>query len=284
MIQFLIIFNYFLGCFNLDPNRVLDIVLESFENQPSMYETYIALLKHYKPDEETICQIMGFKFQSLAAAAANSSQMSDSSSHSHSSVNNNESLYKITSYLLKHQLIDLDSLLAHLSPSDAELAQASKDEFEAARQYAKKLSSIQLSAASGSTGDLLLNERGSSSGGLDSSSSGGGGGGNGGGQGNSAGNQPEISQLVIQYQQYMSNRPRENQRISLVKSLVEIEDYATAMRLIDKMPQWYVAGNFEITVAICRALDKNFIDSMYRRYFILLILIFFIKRKQRFHY
>lgn len=213
-----------------------------------MYETYIALLKHYKPDEETICQIVGFKFQSLASHSA-----PDSNNNSHHTTSN-DSLYKITSYLLKHDLIDLDSLLVHLSPSDADCMQSSKDDMEAARQYAKKLSSIQLSSSGGP--DLPLSSGSGGSGGGDTSS--------GGSSMMSA--QPEVSQLVIQYQQHTSHRPKENQRICLVKSLIEIEDYVTAMKLVDKMPQWYLSANFEITVAVCRALEKNFIDSMYRRY------------------
>ena len=53
------------GCFNLDPNRVLDIILESFENNPSMHVAFINLLKAYKAEDETICQIIGFKVHSL---------------------------------------------------------------------------------------------------------------------------------------------------------------------------------------------------------------------------
>lgn len=244
------------GCFNLDPNRVLDIIIESFENQPSMYETYIALLKHYKPDEETICQIVGFKFQSLAASSATAAAaLSDH--HKSQSSSNNESLYKITSYLLKHELIDLDALLVHLSPTDVQSVQDCKDEMEAARQYAKKLSSIQLSAAPAT--DPNDKSGGSSS--------------------NSGGDFEKIeknepSQLVIQYQQYMAHKPVENQRVNLVKSLIEIEDYVTAMKLIERMPPWYLPLNFDVTVAICRSLDKNFIDSMYRRYYRAFIKLF----------
>lgn len=59
--------------------------------------------------------------------------------------------------------------------------------------------------------------------------------------------------------------PGENQRLHLARSLVEIEDYATALRLIERMPHWYLATNYEVAVSICRALDKNFIDPMYKR-------------------
>ena len=49
----------------MDPNRVLDIILESFENNLNNYKNYVKLLKEYKSENETICNIIGFKFQSL---------------------------------------------------------------------------------------------------------------------------------------------------------------------------------------------------------------------------
>jgi THO complex subunit 2 len=200
-----------------------------------MYENYIALLKHYKPDEDTICQIVGFKFQSLSAQRATE----------HLTHNSNNSLYKITAYLLKHQLIDLDALLAHISPTDVQIAQTCKEELEAAKQYATKLSSIQLSTAGDSSSSTTASS--SSNGDVNT-------------------NQAEPCQLILQYQQMQAHKPIENQRVNLVTSLVEIEDYATAIKLIEKMPNWYLATNCDVTIAICRALDRNFIDSMYKRY------------------
>lgn len=134
-------------------------MLESFENQPWLHETYVELLKHYKPDEDTICQIVGFKFQQSASVPSDIGSALDS-------------LYKMTSYLLKHRLVDLDALLVHLTPSDEQCVQACKDDMEAARQYAKKLSSIQLSGpASGA--DSALPMPGDKSGGDQSNATGG---------------------------------------------------------------------------------------------------------------
>ena len=98
-------YNLLLGCFNLDPNRVLDIILESFENNPEMHQVYISLLKAYKSDGEIMCHILGFKFKSLYAANSNE--------NGHNAGSN--SLYLVTSYLLKNQIIDLELLLSHVN-------------------------------------------------------------------------------------------------------------------------------------------------------------------------
>ena len=39
-----------IGFFNLDPNRVLDIILESFECQLHMHGFFVELLRLYAPD------------------------------------------------------------------------------------------------------------------------------------------------------------------------------------------------------------------------------------------
>ena len=52
-----------LGCFNLDPNRVLDIILEAFECRPELDQFFIPLIQSYINDRDTVCHILGFKFQ-----------------------------------------------------------------------------------------------------------------------------------------------------------------------------------------------------------------------------
>jgi THO complex subunit 2 len=51
------------GCFNLDPNRVIDILLESFENRPELEDFYVPLIQSYVKDNITLCHCLGFKFQ-----------------------------------------------------------------------------------------------------------------------------------------------------------------------------------------------------------------------------
>lgn len=120
------------GCFNLDPNRVLDIVLESFENTPTLHRTFIPLLQKYKADNETICQIIGFKFQALNQQEAKlQSQAHKEETNSKSNIDQqtqqdfdffqhqhiqfkNSLLYTATAYLLKYNMIDLDLLMPHV--------------------------------------------------------------------------------------------------------------------------------------------------------------------------
>ena len=55
---------YISGCFSLDPNRVLDVILESFECRPRLATFFVPLLKAYmcNNDLSTICHMLGFKF------------------------------------------------------------------------------------------------------------------------------------------------------------------------------------------------------------------------------
>ena len=52
-----------IGYFNLDPNRVLDIILESFECQLEQHDFFIELLREYTPDQQTLNELLGFKFK-----------------------------------------------------------------------------------------------------------------------------------------------------------------------------------------------------------------------------
>ena len=50
------------GCFDLDPNRVIDVMLESFECRPHLQDFYLPLLRSYVSDAVTLCHILGFRF------------------------------------------------------------------------------------------------------------------------------------------------------------------------------------------------------------------------------
>lgn len=80
------------GCFNLDPNRVLDITLESFETRPNQHRLFIDLLRSYMPNANVICEILGYKYRYFA----------DSETP--------QSLYVITALLLQCGLIRLDDI------------------------------------------------------------------------------------------------------------------------------------------------------------------------------
>jgi len=133
-----------------------------------------------------------------------------------------------------------------LYPNEQLIQQLYKEEFEAARQYAKKLTVINLSS------DNPVQSSSSSS--------------------NNPPNQMDIQQaedrINIQHliQQSIQLNKLDNQKVFLIKSLIEIGDYKTALKLIEKLPQWYLAIYPDVTMAICKAIDKSFIDPMYKKY------------------
>lgn len=86
-----------IGCFNLDPNRVLDIILESFETRPEHDKIFIPLLQAYINDGNIICEVLGYKYRHFADSKAP------------------ESLFKVTALLLQHNVIGLDEIYAWVS-------------------------------------------------------------------------------------------------------------------------------------------------------------------------
>lgn len=119
-----------IGCFNLDPNRVLDIILESFECRPEKVGMFVPLLTEYTADEETLCHILGFKFHFYQ-------QTQDSLTP--------VSLYHVSALLLSHKLVSLDMLYPHLNPPNTEIVEKYKAELQEARQYNRKLTIATLS-------------------------------------------------------------------------------------------------------------------------------------------
>ncbi len=104
-----------------------------------MHESFISLLKNYKAEDETICQIIGFKFQSLnqqETKLQSQKDTTDTSTINSTSKNQaidqqtlqdfnffqshhlrfkNSHLYTVAAYLLKYNMIDLDLLMPHVN-------------------------------------------------------------------------------------------------------------------------------------------------------------------------
>ncbi|XP_062113290.1 THO complex subunit 2 isoform X2 [Humulus lupulus] len=92
-----------IGHFDLDPNRVFDIVLECFELQPDNND-FLDLIPLFPKSHAA--QILGFKFLYYQRMEVNSPVPFG--------------LYKLTALLVKEDFIDLDSIYAHLLPQDDE--------------------------------------------------------------------------------------------------------------------------------------------------------------------
>lgn len=112
-----------IGQFDLDPNRVLEIVLASFENQPTNY-SFLKLLKYFRA--EHIVHVLGleFTFYSKEALAANEDASITKTSATVSLTQPEdvelpapESLYAVAAALIGSEMIDLQMLVPYLSPS-----------------------------------------------------------------------------------------------------------------------------------------------------------------------
>lgn len=95
--KFLDIIKSLIGCFNLDPNRVLDIILESFEMRPEQHKLFIELLKSYMPNANIISELLGYKYR----------YFSDTTTP--------DSLYTITALLLQSGIIRLNDIYSWVS-------------------------------------------------------------------------------------------------------------------------------------------------------------------------
>ncbi|XP_058108394.1 THO complex subunit 2 isoform X2 [Magnolia sinica] len=126
-----------IGHFDLDPNRVFDIVLECFELQPDN-SIFFDLIPIFPKSHAS--QILGFKFQYYQRMEVNGPVPFG--------------LYRLTAMLVKLGFIDLDSIYAHLLPKDDE-AFEHYSAFSAKRfDEANKIGKINLAA----TGKDLMDD------------------------------------------------------------------------------------------------------------------------------
>lgn len=83
-----------IGCFNLDPNRVVDLILEALEIRPECSNVFIDLLKNFADVGTVICEILGFKFVHFHRSKGDTPQ----------------SLYTLSALLLQREMLPLDDL------------------------------------------------------------------------------------------------------------------------------------------------------------------------------
>ena len=112
-----------LGCFNLDPNRVLDVLLECFECRPYLYDSYIPLIRSFLNNSSTLSQILAFKFGFY---------------HNDTSLITPDSLYEITAVLLQENLIEFDQIYPYICPSDSIIFEHHQNELNEAKNFVKK--------------------------------------------------------------------------------------------------------------------------------------------------
>ncbi|KAJ8760884.1 hypothetical protein K2173_021922 [Erythroxylum novogranatense] len=126
-----------IGHFDLDPNRVFDIVLECFELQPDS-EVFLELIPIFPRSHAS--QILGFKFQYYQRLEV--------------TVPVPFGLYKLTASLVREEFIDLDNIYAHLLPGDDEAFEHYNNFSSKRLDEANKIGKINLAA----TGKDLMDD------------------------------------------------------------------------------------------------------------------------------
>ncbi|XP_063288176.1 THO complex subunit 2 [Pelobates fuscus] len=121
-----------IGCFNLDPNRVLDIILEVYECRPEQDDFFVPLIESYMGmcEPQTLCHILGFKFKFYQEPNGETPS----------------SLYRVAAVLLQQTLIELEDLYVHLLPLDSTIFEEHKKEVLEAKQLVRKLTLVILSS------------------------------------------------------------------------------------------------------------------------------------------
>ncbi|CAH1184109.1 unnamed protein product [Phyllotreta striolata] len=117
-----------IGCFNLDPNRVLDVILESFENKPKDAKVFVSLINNYTNDPNIISDVLSTKFGFLK----NSEQDIP------------HSLYILTAQLLQNKIIELNDIYYWLLPEDKTINKEVDKHMKDAREYVRKLQIISI--------------------------------------------------------------------------------------------------------------------------------------------
>ncbi|KAL6079090.1 THO complex subunit 2 [Balamuthia mandrillaris] len=116
-----------IGYFDLDPHRVLDIVLESFEqNQRNL--NFLSIVRRFKA--KSLPHILGFKYQYYY--------------NPNTKAKISKTLYDVTALLIQHKLLTIDEIWPHLSPSDEEGVKQAEKVFQQAATSAEKLTSVNL--------------------------------------------------------------------------------------------------------------------------------------------
>ena len=137
-----------IGYFDLDPNRVLDILLDIFTaNVTDNWDFFLELLElsfwtyaseipkqavstnisnghDIKRGRPIIAQILGFKFQYYSTTSSASTPPMQ--------------LYWVAAILIRHQLVKLEDLYGHLYPSDEQIPVEYADYLKSINTLAKK--------------------------------------------------------------------------------------------------------------------------------------------------
>eukprot|EP00466_Bigelowiella_natans_P018578 jgi/Bigna1/80425/fgenesh1_pg.71_\ len=138
-----------LGYFDLDPNRIMDIILDAFEaeiiSKPAVDTQLCAdvfeVLDQFKPD--ALCSLLGFKFQFYQKGGLHP-YFSSSSSSSKAPASTPESLFRLASLCIAYGKIELNALWSYLLPADQTMIESREKFVQDIMQKAAKVHVISL--------------------------------------------------------------------------------------------------------------------------------------------
>ncbi|KAF0713416.1 Aste57867_4353 [Aphanomyces stellatus] len=116
-----------IGFFDLDPNRVLDLVLDAYEMHYTN-DCFMELLTEFKVDG--LAHVLGFKFQY----------------YSRNNLAAPRSLYRLAATLIQNEFLSLEHLYPHLSPKKEAIIAAAEQERLDLIQAAKSFGKVNLNA------------------------------------------------------------------------------------------------------------------------------------------
>ncbi|XP_063849502.1 THO complex subunit 2-like isoform X3 [Scylla paramamosain] len=116
-----------IGGFNLDPNRVLDLILESLESRPHLHQFYTSLLSQYPCESATISEILGFKLNTSAKEGGGKET---------------QGIYTTISLLLQADILQLQDIYVWLTPEDSSMAEEHQREEAEATEMAHRVNIV----------------------------------------------------------------------------------------------------------------------------------------------
>ncbi|CAI2348032.1 unnamed protein product [Caenorhabditis sp. 36 PRJEB53466] len=221
-----------IGQFNLDPNRVTDVILEAFEHCPKQKIFFIALLKEIDVVREYLCALLGFKFTFYQTEKKKTPY----------------SLYVLTAALVQHEMIDMMKILAFMIPKTESIKEGHRARMTNAQERASKAETI-------STASMpIVESRGFEDNGISMAAS-----------------QPISFTTVIQIQEDEDVKLADgfneesvlssNQKLGLACALLENGNWKQAQMLIDRLPEYYaVQASPRLCRALCKIIEQSIND------------------------
>jgi hypothetical protein len=145
----------YIGFFDLEPNRVMDVILDAYErgnlyNNTSQLGNWLKLLEEF--NNQNLIQIIGWKFRNyweqFVAAHAAAATIGGAAGKTPGLIGPAPpALFDLAAILIRTGRIPLEALYSHLSPSDELMALARSDYLAEEKKKAAKANVVSLSKA-----------------------------------------------------------------------------------------------------------------------------------------